>query len=261
MIKHCFLTICFAVTGLTGMPFIYGQQAPAIREGKILYERRVNGYNLMEAMTKAGGLTQAKLDAYKHDNPAFNTSRFVLQFKGGQMVYQPDVKGISAPASIDEWFSMVAYDNVVCSDLDLRQTVVQKHVFGELFTVADSARQIKWKITSETRKIAGFQCRRANAVMMDSVYVVAFYTNEIVPRGGPESFGGLPGMILGIALPHEHITWFAQEVYTTPIAGQLKCVIPENKNRIDNKKFAERLSGITQGWGKMASMVITKAGL
>jgi GLPGLI family protein len=48
--------------------------------------------------------------------------------------------------------------------------------------------------------IAGFNCRRANAMIMDSIYVVAFYTDEILTTGGPESFSGLPGMILGVAL-------------------------------------------------------------
>ena len=88
----------------------------------------------------------------------------------------------------------------------------QKTVFEQTFLVEDTLRRIKWKITDETRPIAGFNCRRANALIMDSICVVAFYTDEILTTGGPESFSGLPGMILGIALPHEHITWFATKV-------------------------------------------------
>ncbi len=55
----------------------------------------------------------------------------------------------------------------------------------------DSTRKITWKITDEMREIAGFSCRRANAIMLDSIYVVAFYTDQIPVSGGPESFSGL----------------------------------------------------------------------
>jgi hypothetical protein len=43
----------------------------------------------------------------------------------------------------------------------------------------------------------------------DSIVVIAFYTDEIIPSSGPESFGGLPGMILGLAIPKMHTTWYA----------------------------------------------------
>lgn len=91
---------------------------------------------------------------------------------------------------------------------------------GGKFIVTDSVRKIEWRITNEIKDIAGYNCRRANAVIMDSVYVVAFYTDQIVPKTGPESFTGLPGMILGVALPHEHITWFAKNVFIRKISNE-----------------------------------------
>ena len=36
--------------------------------------------------------------------------------------------------------------------------------------------------------------------MCDTVYVVAFYTEDIPVSGGPEMFGGLPGMILELTV-------------------------------------------------------------
>lgn len=78
--------------------------------------------------------------------------------------------------------------------------------------LTDSLRKIRWKITDETREVAGYQCRRANALILDSVYVVAFYTDEIHVSGGPELFSGLPGMILEVALPHDNVIWRATKV-------------------------------------------------
>lgn len=76
----------------------------------------------------------------------------------------------------------------------------------------DSVKRLRWKIDDETRVIAGFKCRKAVGVMMDSIYVVAFYCPEIVPQGGPEIFAGLPGMILGLAIPRMYTTWFATKI-------------------------------------------------
>lgn len=86
---------------------------------------------------------------------------------------------------------------------------------GEKFIIKDSIKNIKWKITDEYREIAGYNCRRANGLTQDSVYVVAYYTVEIPVDGGPESIHGLPGMILGMVVPSQHVSYFATKVELT----------------------------------------------
>lgn len=46
----------------------------------------------------------------------------------------------------------------------------------------------------------------------DSVYVFAFYTDEILISGGPCSVNGLPGMILGLTVPRLYTSWIATKV-------------------------------------------------
>ena len=97
--------------------------------------------------------------------------------------------------------------------------------------------------------IAGFQCRRANAIIMDSIYVVAFYTDDIVASGGPESFTGLPGMILGVSLPHQHVSWFATKVSAQPVtASQLK--VPVKGKKVTYTSLKESLKEVMKDWGK-----------
>ena len=48
--------------------------------------------------------------------------------------------------------------------------------------------------------------------MLDSIYIVAFFAEKKSVSGGPESFSGLPGMILELALPHDNIIWRATKV-------------------------------------------------
>ena len=140
----------------------------------------------------------------------FKVTYFDMLFTRTKTLYKPGREGTGSSMG---WFSeQPAQENIVWSDLDNDKSISQKKVFEESFLVQDSIRKIRWKLTDETRTIAGFSCRRANAIIMDSIYVVAFYTDEILAESGPESFTGLPGMILGVSLPHNHVSWFATKV-------------------------------------------------
>lgn len=89
---------------------------------------------------------------------------------------------------------------------------IQKNVLGTNFNIDDSIQKLDWKITNEHKIIAGFDCRKAVTVIFDSVYVFAFYTDEIAISGGPCSLHGLPGMILGVTIPRLYTSWIATKV-------------------------------------------------
>ncbi|RZL12152.1 MAG: GLPGLI family protein, partial [Pedobacter sp.] len=83
------------------------------------------------------------------------------------------------------------------------------------------------------------------------VYVVAYYSNQIAVSGGPESFTGLPGMILGLALPHENITWFATKVTETTVPEK-DLTAPVKGKPTDNKGLKTILLGAMKNWGEYA---------
>ena len=85
-------------------------------------------------------------------------------------------------------------------------------MYGSNLNVEDSMPVIEWRLTNENRIIAGYNCRKAVGKIMDSVYVFAFYTNEINISGGPCSINGLPGMILGVTIPRMYASWIATKV-------------------------------------------------
>ena len=89
---------------------------------------------------------------------------------------------------------------------------MQKNMYGSDLVVQDSIRELQWKLTNENRVIAGFNCRKAVATIFDSVYVFAFYTDEITIPGGPCSINGLPGTILGVTIPRLYTSWIATKV-------------------------------------------------
>ena len=143
-----------------------------------------------------------------------------LTFSGNQLLYSAAHRGAT---------KMVISESALYTNLDTRQTVAKHYFMMDQYLMEDSIHTIKWKLDNEVRKIAGFECRKAVGRFHDSVYVVAFYCPEIISQGGPEFFTGLPGMILGLAIPRLYTTWFATKVELVD-ANALKITPPTIKN-------------------------------
>lgn len=112
--------------------------------------------------------------------------------------------------------------------------------------ISSPLQKVEWKYTDEIRNIAGYDCRRANAIIRDSIYVVAFYAEEIPVPTGPESFHGLPGMILGLAIPSEHITWFATKVTEKNFTG--KKLSLDAIGLISNEDYIKAVHKASESW-------------
>ena len=172
-----------------------------ISSGTIEFERKIKFTAMYEANSPV-------FDILKKDGEQFKKSFFTLSFDRSKTIYKPGRENVANY----KFQQIPAEDNIVYTELDTKMRVSEKKMYDNTFLISDSIRKIQWKITDEKRQIAGFECKRANAIIMDSIYIVAYFTEEILTSGGPESFSGLPGMILGVAIPYEHITWFATGV-------------------------------------------------
>ncbi|MES2277188.1 MAG: GLPGLI family protein [Bacteroidota bacterium] len=250
------------LTILTCCGCLMAQQARFTVSGTIEFEKTVNTYALIRKGQVTGkfatGNERELLEQYQVTNPQFKTLKSTLTFAGGKTLFIPvdreaiKGQGFEIPTS--------AQNNTIYTDRAAGTVTTQKDVFGDNFLLSDSTRKIKWKITGETREIAGYPCRRANGLMMDSVYIVAFFTEKIHIAGGPESFGGLPGMILEVALPHENITWKATKV-TDIIVAPDAIKPPKNGKAIDRTRLLEILNGIIKIRPAAQAALIMKANL
>jgi GLPGLI family protein len=176
--------------------------------------------------------------------PKETVSYFNFTSDGSKSVYkrtkEPDI-----PRNM--WFQPFADNNVVYNDYTTGTTISQKPIYEETFLVKDSLLKVKWKITADTRMIAGFECRKAVGILYDTVSVFAFYTDEITISGGPEGINGLPGMILGVGIPRLHTTWFATQVKAPEINS--KTLTPSSKGKVVTRKsMLESLDRIMKQW-------------
>lgn len=249
--------------GLLVCQTTYSQHALFLNQGNISFERSTNVLAILKENETKDHVWAAKMvDAYeKSGTPAEVKARFNLAFNGAKTVYAP-IESDEPKAGMMQFVLSAASDNTVYTNLDSGRSITYKNIFDENFLVRDSVRAIHWKITDETRTIAGFSCRRANALVMDSIYVVAFYTDMIPTSGGPESFTGLPGMILGLALPHKHMTWFATKVSVSPPVAASSLIPPTGKRKTevtDRKALYERLNKRLGEWGLQGNMILQNA--
>ena len=246
------LNLIFLCILLLSTDIVFGQHARFTTEGSIEFEKSVNMHAQIKKMINKNNETfyLPAFDQYKKSQPQFKTMKSTLSFSKDKTLYAP-VAGEPAPRSFFSDLPAANQHSIIYTDLSTSKSTAQKNVYEELFLVTDSTRKINWKLTSETRDIAGYNCRRANALIMDSIYVVAFYTDEIPVSGGPESFTGLPGMILGVALPHENITWFAKMVNDKVLpAGTI--IAPKKGKVTTSAGLISTLKNALKNWGEYA---------
>lgn len=238
--KKIIITCLCSLGGL----FVTAQQQ-FIVHGKIEFERKVNVHKQLD--------NDSWGEQMKKSLPQHKTDYFDLYFSGGKTLYKPgrEVTGVKIP----DWVAGPANDNVVFSDLSQQKFTSRKAVFENTFLIEDSLRKVEWKITSDTRTIAGFECRKATTIIMDSVFVVAFYTDQIVPAGGPESFNGLPGMILGLAIPRMNTTWFATKLEMVEVKDA-DVAVPTKGKKGNLIEVSKQIRSTMKNWGNNADKFI-----
>jgi GLPGLI family protein len=212
--------------------------AQFISKGRIEYERKTNQHAFMDENNVWEATAKKNL-------PKFVTFYYDLNFDNNRLLYKA---GRDADVQKQRYWGVFEAENIVATNLDSHTVVTQKSIFGDSYLISDSMRNIKWKISPEIRKIAGFDCRKAVGKVMDSIIVIAFYTDEILPSGGPESFGGLPGMILGVAIPRMHTTWYATKLQLADIT-QNDIAAPKKGKKVAGNDFKVQLNDILKRWG------------
>ena len=111
---------------------------------------------------------------------------------------------------------MPGSEDISYHNMDESKKVEQRELGGKTYIVADSIRKMNWKLAGETKTILGYNCMKATTQrtqenmrmnmdngkttrekVIDTMNIVAWFTNEIPGSFGPESYQGqLPGTIL-----------------------------------------------------------------
>ena len=158
--------------------------------------------------------------------PRFKTGYYSLTFSGNKSTYKFDHWGTP---KLPDFMTSGDDENQYFYDYNSGEYAMQKNIYGSNVNVSDTIPKLHWKLANEYREIAGFNCRKAVAIMFDSVYVFAFYTEEITLPGGPASFHGLPGTILGVTIPRLYTSWIATKVFVNDV--NVNAIKPTNSKK------------------------------
>ncbi len=225
-------------------------QAQHTFQGSIEYERSLNIHRTIDYMDEDRREWALK---YKDKTPKFNKHFYNLYFNTKKSVYEP---GRESDQTTNMWFARIPVDeNLIYTDYTTKKVTAKKQVYEEKFLIKDSMRWMEWKIMDEVRTIANYKCRKAVGVMCDSVYVIAFYAEDIPVPGGPEMFGNLPGMILEIAVPRLHTTWIATKVDITE-PDEKKLEAPKKGKESTVKEMYDIVQSSLERWGDYGERVV-----
>jgi GLPGLI family protein len=125
-----------------------------------------------------------------------------------------------------KWAPTYADNNVIYNDYSTSSTVSQKPCFEETFLVKDSFFNVKWKLTADTRVIAGFECRKA--------------------------------VILGVGIPRLHATWFATSVKVLDAIDPKK-ITPATKGKTTTRSgmltLLDKALSQSGEWGQKLALI------
>src|SRR6187431_3202429 len=216
-----------------------------INSGMIEYEVRVNNHRMY-----GDGFYG---EMFKDKMPNFSTTYYHLTFNDNKTIYKYD--RLNEKDKLP-WGTNNAEDNVWYNDFNGNTRVNQKFVFDQTYILADSLMKLDWKVMpNETREIAGFNCRKAQAVIFDSVYVFAFYTDEITVSGGPMGISGLPGMILGLTIPRMFTSYIATKLQVAGVDVR-KITAPTKGKKKEFAALHKDALRVTKDWGKWGQQAL-----
>lgn len=215
----------------------------------IVYEKKMNMHQIIKKF--GGEWMQDRIktvDKYQVENYEFTGTPNQSIYK-----YKP-LSEDEEPKRSALW-GYSATDNIVFNNYLENKSTIYKTVYEDKVLIQDSTKKIDWKISNETRDIAGYKCRKATAIINDSVVVYAFYAQEFLCAGGPETFNGLPGMILGVAIPIMHTTWFATKIDTVGV--KTNTITPPTKGKQHTyTSIYIKLNEALKDWGKMRHLYL-----
>lgn len=216
---------------------------------RVVYEKKINVHKLLE---KYGN--EWTKERIKHFDK-FQVENYEYTGTPNKSIYKYKPKSEDEEPKRSALWGYNGTDNIVYNDYSNNTCTLFKLVYEEKMLVQDTLKKLEWKLSNEIRTIAGYKCRKATTTINDSVTIFAFYAQELLSTGGPETFNGLPGMILGLAIPRMHTTWFAVSVDTSGV--NTTAVTPPTKGKKNTySTLYVKLSEALKDWGKMKDLYL-----
>lgn len=203
-----------------------------ISAGHIIYERKTNLYKKYK---------DPSIQRYIPETEKSKVDAFELYFNDSLSYFGPQENDLK------EMMSWTTSKNKVYQNFKTGELYTIKDVWGEESHVIDTVRNRTWKIIPGKRKICGYDCQKALWQPSDSINIYAWFCNDLTTSTGPESFTGLPGVILGLATEDGGVIYFAKQVLLERIDP---LILQPKKTKSKVYQTAELKAKLSKDFGK-----------
>lgn len=178
------------------------------QEGVITYEVKQNMHRTLSA----------DQENMKNMIPEFRTSKTQLVYNSQESLYTPvqDEEDDMEAGSGGVRIVMRNPYSEIYTNSSTRKVVSLREFMGKKYIIQDSIQITPWKLSPETRNILGFTCKKATYTK-DNQVVTAWYTEQLRPYLGPDSYNSLPGAVLLLDVNDGERTITAQRVEARPL--------------------------------------------
>ncbi len=207
-------------------------------QGLAVYESKTSTSDVSKQLDGNKDITPEMRKMIEERMKSMFEKTFILNFDRSASIYKEEEKleAPGTGANMRMMSSMMGGGGTYYKNVKEKIYSVDKEFMGKEFLIKDALPQLEWKMESETRQIGGYTCYKATAVkpveasdfrnmrpkdeakndqkkdekkeqstnLMDAfelpkeITITAWYTPEIPVNQGPESYWGLPGLILEV---------------------------------------------------------------
>ena len=251
---------------LTIMLVAFTSAFAQVKEGKLIFERKVNMHKM---------ITDPEMRARI---PEFRTDKFELLFNEQASMFKtipeeeaPDPFANSGGGGERGGmrFAFRMPETATYTDIPNQMQYESRSLFEKEFLIVDSLKPNKWKLSEETKTIAKFVCKKATTMIVPQqmnmrfgggrnrnnpdttapvkpkeIELVVWYTESIPVSVGPDAYAGLPGAILEVDSDNGGNVITATEFTAKYAAKELKQ--PTKGDKMNRAQFAESMKKIME---------------
>lgn len=216
----------FVISIILTLLFTVCTEAQQKSEGVITFNRK---QDYISIMSKLPHITQEDVDRSSLTWGSYTSegTNYELYFKDNKSLYARKEEQSESGYSWKKEQFILMRDYKSKSQEDLIETL------GKVYHIKEDLPRTKWKILNEIKEIEGYLCMKAetkNEIKGQTIH--AWFTDAIPMSGGPEGYGGLPGMILEIDINNQDAVITATKV----VLDQEEVSLPYPK-KIKGKKI------------------------
>jgi GLPGLI family protein len=182
------LLVFGAIVSLAAGHIVFTQDT----EGVIEYEVKINMHRMLaEDRQKMKSMV-----------PEFRTSQHQLFFRASESLYKPVEEDVDDDPDFSKEPGRMRFHQPhveMYFDHATSKRITQQEVMGKEYLIEDSLKLPPWKFGTDIKTVMGFVCRQATYQDVERKQeIVAWYSPELRPYLGPETFNTLPGAILEV---------------------------------------------------------------